>query len=77
LIPESGLRFQVVKRMVAVLGRWEIRTESKISASDAVVIRRRELKQPGIPPAGPDLELAAGDFIARQVLEKDADFFDG
>lgn len=64
--------------MVATLGRWEIRTNlSKHLGSEAIRIFRFEAAQRELLPSAPDLEQVAGDFIARHVLERDAEFFEG
>jgi len=59
--------------MIATLGRWEIRTNlSKHLGFEAIRISRFEAVEPEVPPDALELEQAAGDFIARHVLERDS-----
>jgi len=61
--------------MIAALGRWRI----EINPSQPLgydVIRTREIA-PVPSSEDPDLLETVGDFIARQVLEKDSSLFDG
>jgi hypothetical protein len=63
--------------MIATLGRWQIGEISKHPEKKAVWIcwyRTRGREQPG---DGQEDETAVGDFIARQVLEKESLFFEG
>jgi hypothetical protein len=63
--------------MIVTLARWEIRTEpSKYLGSDIIHTCPAEAAQPETPPSALD-EQEAADFVTRQVLEKDAKFFDG
>jgi len=63
--------------MIATLGRWEIRTNpSKHLGYDATRVCPSEA-QPEVSPSALELEQEAGDFIARHVLEKDSDIFEG
>lgn len=64
--------------MIAILGRWEIRTNlPKHLAPEAIRICRLEVAQQEPSPNGLELEQVAGDFIARHVLERDSGFFEG
>lgn len=63
--------------MIATRGRWEIRMEpSKHLGFDIIRNCRAELAQPETSPSALDDQEAA-DFVTRQVLEKNAKFFDG
>jgi len=64
--------------MIANLGKWEIRSSPKKQAGEErapeyrlVVISR------SVTTSDPDIEETAGDFITRQVLERDSMFFEG
>jgi len=59
--------------MVATLVRWEITTDP----DGAIRISRFEVVEPEASPSMQELEQEAGEFIARQVLEKDTVFFEG
>ena len=63
--------------MTATLGRWVIRTKPSKHLGSEVGIRRIEVAKSEVSPGAMDLEESAGDFIARHVLEKDSEFFDG
>lgn len=64
--------------MTARLGRWEIRTNPvKQAAGDRApeyLILRKSHPAPFIEP---DLEEMVGDFITRQVLERDSQLHEG
>jgi hypothetical protein len=65
-------------RVIATLGKWEIRTKlSKHLRSAGIQICRVEGVPPEVPTIALDLEQAAADFIARHVLERDSVFFEG
>ena len=55
--------------MIVTLGKWEIQTNLSRDLGYEVTRTNR--------PDDPDLLEAAGDFIARQVLEKDSIFLEG
>jgi len=59
--------------MVAALVRWEITT----GPDGAIRISRFEVAEPEASPNTLELEQEAGEFIARQVFEKDTVFFEG
>lgn len=64
--------------MIATLGRWEIGTNaSKHLRWDSIWNCRFEALQPEVSPSTLDPEQAAGEFIARHVLERDSVFFEG
>jgi hypothetical protein len=62
--------------MIAVLGRWTIGTNpAKRRGRDVILVRRCEVRAAAQPD--PDLEKVVGEFIARQILEKDSPLFEG
>lgn len=64
--------------MIATLGSWEIGTNpSKRLGYDAVRICLSEAAPGDLSPSALELEQAAAEFIARQVLERDSVFFEG
>lgn len=64
--------------MIATLGRWELTTDpSKRHGYLALRTRAFEAAQPEMPQGTAELEEAAGDFIARHVLENDLVLFEG
>ena len=63
--------------MIVTLRTWEIRTEpSKPLGCDIIRNHPAEMEQPETSPSALNAQEAA-DFIARQILEKDAKFFEG
>ena len=65
--------------MTAKLGRWEIRTspvkpEREDRAPQYRIVRRMSRN---MTSSEPDIEETVGDFITRQVLERDSTLFDG
>jgi hypothetical protein len=64
--------------MDTVRRRWTFRTSlARRLGCDGVCIFRFEVVQAEAPVSVPDLEQLAGEFIARQVLDKDSGFFEG
>ena len=59
--------------MLAILGKWEIRTNPAARGYESNRVYQFEPE----PPEAPDLEALAGDFITRHVLERDSMFFEG
>ena len=64
--------------MTANLGRWEIRTSPAKQGGDGRAPEYRAVRTSrNVTSSEPDLEETVGDFITRQVLERDSALFDG
>jgi hypothetical protein len=64
--------------MSANLGRWELRTSPAKQARDGHAPEYRIVRTSrNVTSSEPDLEETVGDFITRQVLERDSALFEG